>query len=51
MLYLRSDLERALTTKQRKFSVVKVEGKVAKEKDTVMMSLQPVFATLEGSRE
>lgn len=51
MLYLRSGLERALTTEQRKFSVVIVGGKVAKEKNTVVMSQQPVLETLEGSAE
>lgn len=50
MLYLRSGLERVLTTEQRKFSVVIVGGKVAKEKNGVVMSQQPVFDTLEGSK-
>lgn len=51
MLYLRSGLERVLTTKQREFIVVIIGGKVAKEKNAVMMSLRSVFESLEGSKE
>lgn len=48
MLYLRSGLERVLTTRQREFSVVIGGGKVAKEKNTVMMRLRSVFVSLRG---